>query len=84
MTLKDKIIAYFQEHLFQDENGLYSNNDFYSVWDKISDGIDAGGIQWFFEWRDDAPPLTDLRSKFIKDSIDRFIGGLKPQFAGII
>lgn len=84
MTLKNKITAYFQEHLFQDENGLYSNNDFYSVCDKVSDGIEMGGIQWFFEWRDDAPPLTESRSEFIKNGIEKFVLKLKPEFTGII
>lgn len=84
MTLKDKITAYFEERLFPDENGLYSNNDFHSVWTRISNGIDMGGIQWFFEWRDDAPTLTESRSEFIKNAIDKFIGELKSEFPRII
>ena len=84
MTLKDKITAYFEENIFSDVKGLYSNNDFHSVWSRMIDGIDIGGIQWFFEWRDDEPPLTESRSAFIKNGIEKFVLKLKPEFPGII
>lgn len=85
MTLKQKIEKMFNETLYHDEKELYSSHDFYNLWSRISDGIDTGGVQWYFEWYDEEPELSKTRASFINTAIDNFIKNkVKLNFNGVI
>lgn len=73
MTIKQFINKYFEDNVeFDEDTGLFYEQDFWRTWDKLEEDMDKG-IQWCFEWYEEQPTLTKAREEFIKKAVKNYI-----------
>lgn len=73
MTIKESINKHFEKSVkFDFYTETYDETDFWLAWGVICKGMSCG-IQWFFDWHQDQPPLSDKREEFIKKAVDNYI-----------